>query len=138
MTEEVKNKLISRVRRNPYVNHLKIDFVKVDDGFIEARMPLSAEQKQYSGVIHGGILASLADTIAGFAAYTLTPPHMDVLTAQLNMNYLRAAWGDELAAIGKVIKPGRIIHYSECEIYCDGKLICKAQGNFCVVGSQTD
>jgi uncharacterized protein (TIGR00369 family) len=32
-------------------------------------MPLAAEHKQYSGVIHGGVVAALADTIAGFAAY---------------------------------------------------------------------
>lgn len=136
MTEEVRNKLIERVKRNPYVNHLKIEFTKVEDGIIEARMPLSDEQRQYSGVIHGGVLASLADTVAGFAAFTLTPPEKDVLTAQLNMNYLRAAWGKELIAIGTVVKSGRQIHYSECEIFCDGKMVSKAQGNFCVVEKQ--
>ena len=36
-------------------------------------MPLKPEQRQYSGVIHGGILAAFADTVAGFAAYTMTP-----------------------------------------------------------------
>ena len=36
-------------------------------------MPLHDEQRQYSGVTHGGVLAALADTIAGFAAYTMTP-----------------------------------------------------------------
>ena len=38
------------------------------------------EQRQYSGVTHGGVLAALADTIAGFAAYTMTPLEKDVLT----------------------------------------------------------
>ncbi|MCC8146256.1 MAG: PaaI family thioesterase [Bacteroidales bacterium] len=138
MTEEVRQKLIDRVKRNPYVNHLQIEFTKVEDGIIEARMPLFEEQRQYSGVIHGGILAAVADTVAGFAAYTMTPPDKDVLTAELNVSFLRAAWGKELIAKAKVIKPGQTIHFSECEIYCDEKMVSKSSGTFCVVRKQVD
>lgn len=136
MEAEVKERLIERARMNPYVKHLEIEFTSVDDGHVEARMPLYDEQRQYCGVIHGGILAALADTIAGFAAYTLTPLDKDVLTAELKVSYLRAVWGKELIAKGFVIKPGRNIHFSECEIYCDDKLVCKASGTFSVVHPQ--
>ena len=54
MDQEVKERLISRVNTNPYVNHLGIDFTVVEEGRVEARMPLHDEQRQYSGVIHGG------------------------------------------------------------------------------------
>jgi len=101
-------------------------------------MPLRDEQRQYSGVTHGGVLAALADTIAGFAAYTMTPLDKDVLTAELKISFLRAAWGYELIARGFVIKPGRRLHFCECEIYCDDKLVGKASGTFCVVESQVD
>ena len=59
MDQEVKERLISRVNTNPYVNHLGIDFTVVEEGRVEARMPLHDEQRQYSGVIHGGVLAAL-------------------------------------------------------------------------------
>ena len=85
---------------------------------------------------HGGVLAALADTIAGFAAYTMTPLEKDVLTAELKMSFLRAAWGNELIAMGTVIKAGRNIHFCECEIYCDDKLVSKSSGTFCVVHPQ--
>jgi uncharacterized protein (TIGR00369 family) len=136
MSEEIKEKLAKRVEGNPFVRHLGVKFTLIEDGKIEAVMPLRPEFRQYSGVIHGGILASLADTIAGFAAYTLTPTDKDVLTAELKTSFLRAAWGDELKAIGYVIKPGRNIHFAECEIYCDDKLVSKASGTFCVVNKQ--
>ncbi|MCC8143563.1 MAG: PaaI family thioesterase [Tannerellaceae bacterium] len=136
MNPEIKQKLLERVRINPYVNYLGIELLTVEDGLIEARMPLRDEQKQYSGVSHGGVLAALADTIAGYAAYTLTPPEKDVLTAELKVSFLRAAWGKVLTAKGYVIKPGRNVHFSECEIYCDDKLVCKASGTFCVVHPQ--
>ena len=120
MDERIKEKLINRAKTNPYVNFLGIDFT----------------QRQYSGVTHGGVLAALADTIAGFAAYTMTPLEKDVLTAELKMSFLRAAWGNELIAKGTVIKAGRNIHFCECEIYCDDKLVSKSSGTFCVVHPQ--
>ena len=136
MEKEIKERLISRVKTNPYINFLEIDFTEVEDGRVEARMPLHDEQRQYSGVIHGGVLAALADTVAGFAAYTMLPIDWDVLTADLNISFLRAAWGKELIAKGYVVKPGRHLHFCECEIYCDGKLVSKASGTFCVVHPQ--
>lgn len=122
MDERIKEKLINRAKTNPYVNFLGIDFTVIEEGRVEAHMPLHDEQRQYSGVTHGGVLAALADTIAGFAAYTMTPLEKDVLTAELKMSFLRAAWGNELIAKGTVIKAGRNIHFCECEIYCDDKV----------------
>ena len=114
MDERIKEKLINRAKTNPYVNFLGIDFTVIEEGRVEAHMPLHDEQRQYSGVTHGGVLAALADTIAGFAAYTMTPLEKDVLTAELKMSFLRAAWGNELIAKGTVIKAGRNIHFCEC------------------------
>ena len=85
MDERIKEKLINRAKTNPYVNFLGIDFTVIEEGRVEAHMPLHDEQRQYSGVTHGGVLAALADTIAGFAAYTMTPLEKDVLTAELKM-----------------------------------------------------
>ncbi|MDR2680922.1 MAG: PaaI family thioesterase [Tannerella sp.] len=136
MEPKIEQKLRKRLNINPYVNYLGIELLKIEDGYVEAKMPLTDEQKQYSGVSHGGILAALADTIAGSAAYTLTPPEMDVLTAEMKISYLRAAWGNALYAKGYSVKSGRRLHFCECEIYCDEKLVAKASGTFCVVEPQ--
>ena len=136
MDERIREKLVDRAGKNPYVNFLGIVFTVMEEGRVEAYMPLHEEQRQYSGVTHGGVLAALADTIVGFAAYTMTPVEKDVLTAELKISFLRAAWGSKLIAKGTVIKPGRNIHFCECEIYCDDKLVSKASGTFCVVHNQ--
>lgn len=136
MDTEIKERLIQRVQTNPYVNFLEVEFTSIEEGKVEALMPLKEGHKQYSGVSHGRVLAALADTIAGFAAYTMTPLDRDVLTAEMKISFLRAAWGKELIAKGYVIKPGRKVHFSKCEIYCDEKLVAKASGAFCVVEPQ--
>lgn len=136
MNPEIAQRLKERSKINPYVNYLGIELLKIEDGLVEARMPLTDEQKQYSGVSHGGVLAALADTIAGYAAYTKTPLEYDVLTAEMKISYLRAAWGKALYAKGYSVKSGRKLHFCECEIYCDEKLVAKASGTFCVVEPQ--
>ena len=136
MDDSIKQHLLERVHTNPYVNYLEIDFQEIEEGRVVARMPLKPEQRQYSGVIHGGILAAFADTVAGFAAYTMTPSDRDVLTAELKTSFLRAAWGNELIGVGTVVKPGHNLQFAECEIFCDGKLVSKASGTFCVVHPQ--
>jgi len=136
MDPRIEERLRERAEKNPYVKYLGVEFLLIEEGRVEARMPLTDEQKQYSGVSHGGVLAALADTIAGFAAYTMTPLEKDVLTAEMKISFLRAAWGKELIAKGFVIKPGRNIHFSECEIFCDDKQVAKASGTFCVVHPQ--
>lgn len=136
MTPEIRQKLIDRFTNTPYAKYLQIELLTLEPGLIEARMPLSAEHQQYSGVVHGGVLAALADTIAGFACYTVTPPENDVLVAELKISFLRAGCGKELLAKGTVLKPGRNIHFWECEIYCNDKLVCKATGTFSVVHKQ--
>lgn len=136
MDPRIAERLKERAEKNPYVKYLGVELLVIEEGRVEARMPLTDEQKQYSGVSHGGVLAALADTIAGFAAYTMTPLDKDVLTAEMKISFLRAAWGKELIAKGFVIKPGRNIHFSECEIFCDDKQVAKASGTFCVVHPQ--
>ena len=54
MDERIKEKLINRAKTNPYVNFLGIDFTVIEEGRVEAHMPLHDEQRQYSGVTHGG------------------------------------------------------------------------------------
>lgn len=136
MNSEIAQRLRERSKINLYVNYLGIELLKIEDGLVEASMPLTSEQKQYSGVSHGGVLAALADTIAGYAAYTKTPLEKDVLTAEMKISYLRAAWGNVLYAKGYSVKSGRKLHFCECEIYCDEILVAKASGTFCVVEPQ--
>ena len=137
MDIEVKKRLEQRVKKNPFVSFLGIEIISVEKGRVEARMPIREEVKQYCGAAHGGALAALGDTIAGIAAYSMTPIENDVLTAEMKTSFLRPAFGVELKAIGYVIKPGRNIHFAECEIYAENKLVAKFSGTFSVVGPQT-
>ena len=77
---------------------------------------LNSDHFQQTGLVHGGVTATLADIVAGFAAYTLVPKNHDVVTAELRVSYLRPGKGTKLVAEGKVIKPGRKLIFCESEV----------------------
>ena len=71
---------------------------------------------QQNGYVHGGVVTSIADTAAGFAAMTLVEPGSDVLTTELKVNFLRPAGSGLLVAKGRVIKPGRTLIIVQADV----------------------
>ena len=56
-----------------------------------------------------GIVTTIADSACGYAAYTLMPPHSQVLSVEFKVNLLRPAKGDLFRAQADVIKAGRTL-----------------------------
>ena len=49
MDERIKEKLINRAKTNPYVNFLGIDFTVIEEGRVEAHMPLHRSEERRVG-----------------------------------------------------------------------------------------
>lgn len=64
---------------------------------------------QQHGFVHAGIVATIADSAAGYAALSLMPPGAGVLTAEFKINLMAPAAGERLIARGSVIKAGRTL-----------------------------
>lgn len=62
--------------------------------------------KQQQGFAHGGLVFSIADSAAGYAALTLLSRGSEIMTAEIKINYLSAGQGT-LIAEGRVLKSGR-------------------------------
>ena len=84
------------------------------------------------GVVHGGIFATLLDTVAGYAAYTVAPKDADVLTIQLNLNMTATArLGERIIATAKAVHAGRRTAVVNGELRLpDGKLLVTGSGTF--------
>ena len=92
--------------------------------------------------IHGGILATLADTAAAAAVLTEIPLATRLVSIEMKINFLSAHREGLLRAEGTVLKLGRSIAVAEAEIVNqDGKKIAKSLLTFRVNAagdSQTD
>jgi uncharacterized protein (TIGR00369 family) len=71
---------------------------------------------QQRGFLHGGVTTALADTAAGFSAYSLMPEGSAPLTVELKINLMSPAVGDRFVAKGKVLRPGRTLTVVEVDV----------------------
>src|SRR5271168_1758186 len=62
--------LRERLRASGTAKHLGFEVARVTRGRVVLRMRVKQHHKQVHGVVHGGVLAALADTAGGLAAWT--------------------------------------------------------------------
>ena len=117
----------ARLRESEATAHLEIGVESVSKGRAVFFMDVKAKHKQMHGVVHGGILASLADTTAAIAAYSTVPSGTAIATVELKINYLEPVPGGRIRAEARVLRTGRNFVVTECEIYNEsGVMAAKA------------
>ena len=129
--------LVARIRRKLVRQHfmhlIGADLTVITPGRVEAELTMGEQHLQQRGFAHGGLTATMADLVAGFAAVTLVPDDFGVVTADLKISYFNPGVGKKLKAIGWVLKAGRRLHFCEAEVWCDDVLIAKASATMAVI-----
>ena len=105
------------VNISPYPSLLSMNLVDIGIGFAEVQIVTEDKHMQLLGVVHGGVLASLIDTVAFWAVYYGIEHHDAWLTSvDLKLNYLSPATSKKLIAKGRQIKVGRKLCYAEAQV----------------------
>jgi uncharacterized protein (TIGR00369 family) len=116
-----------RMRESKSTELLGFEVESVHEGRAIFRLDVRPRHTQIHGVVHGGILAALADTTAAIAAYTVIPRGTEISTLELNINYLEPVPGGRVKADARVLRAGRNFIVTECEIFNEsGSLAAKA------------
>jgi uncharacterized protein (TIGR00369 family) len=103
----------------PPICHL-VDFTfeRIDDGRVE--MVLTPQESQYNpiGSVHGGIIATVLDSVMGCAVHTKLPLGRAYTTLEIKVNYLRGVNCESgpMTAIGRVIHLGRQTAMAEASL----------------------
>jgi uncharacterized protein (TIGR00369 family) len=106
---------------------------KAEPGRVVLQMRVSARHKQVHGVVHGGVIAALADTAGGLATYMACPRGRRVATVEMKINYLEAVERGVLHADARVVRIGAHIAVVDCDIRdSDHRLVGKALMTFFV------
>jgi uncharacterized protein (TIGR00369 family) len=82
---------------------------RVAPGEVDIEMPYRDDLVQQHGFVHAGILAAIADSACGYAAYSLMPAGAAVLSIEFKINLLAPARGEMLFARARVLRAGRNI-----------------------------
>ena len=127
-----------RMKESKSTGLLGFDVESVHDGRAVFRLEVRPSHKQIHGVVHGGIIAALADTTGAIAAYTVVPRGVELATLELKINYLEPVPGGTVKADAKVLRSGRNFIVTECEIFNEsGSLAAKALMTFSAAAGHT-
>ncbi|MEO8431979.1 MAG: PaaI family thioesterase [Acidobacteriota bacterium] len=140
--EELAPDLLERLRRrlalSPALGWLHPSLEEISNDFAVLKLPYREEISNGSGTVHGGILATLADTAVAFALSTNFDGKMGFATADMTIHFLRRARGDVWAR-ARIVKKGQRINVGDVEIVdAQGREVARALASFLLTTSSFD
>ncbi len=104
---------------------MKLIDMQLDTAVISIEM--RDDLRQPSGVLHGGVTATLIDTAMAFAVRTRLPVNEATATIDLTVHYLRPHISGTFTCTAKVVRAGKRIFTVSAEVHgTDDKLIATA------------
>ena len=100
-----------------FIRYCRFEPEVVKYGFFQSRVTILEHHRQQDGFIHAGVMATMADHTAGYAAFTTVSEAFQILTVEFKINLLRPAHGEALICRSRVIREGRQIIISESEVF---------------------
>jgi len=112
----------------------------VSAGAVSIRLLFRDDLTQQDGFLHAGVLASVADSACGYAAYSLMPATARVLSVEFKINMLSPAKGDAVVARANVIRAGNTIMVCRADVFsvtgATEKLVSAMQATMFVADDQ--
>ncbi|MEO6083675.1 MAG: PaaI family thioesterase [Umezawaea sp.] len=71
------------------------------------------------GTVHGGIAATLLDSVMGCAVHSALAPGVGYTTLELGVNYIRSASTDDRLLVGE----GKVIHLGRTTATAEGRVV---------------
>ncbi|HEY2498215.1 MAG TPA: PaaI family thioesterase [Candidatus Angelobacter sp.] len=117
----------------PYWQTLGLELVEAEPGravFVASVRP----QLMQNGVLHGGVLASIADSACAVAAISKVYPANYATTINLQLSYLKPVLEGRFRAVGTCVKAGKKVLFSEAQVFDEKEtLVCSAVSQLLVI-----
>lgn len=97
--------------------HIGIEFTKVGEDYLEAKMPVDHRTQQPMGLLHGGASVALAETMGSIAAYcVIDRSKYFCVGLEINANHLKGAKSGYVVGKTSPIHIGKQTHVWEIRI----------------------
>ena len=121
-------------RSELHTSFLRLRLDRVAEGEVDVSLELEPRHLNLGGTLHGGMIATLADTATGLAYRTVLEPATSHVTSSLTLTFLAPGRTGTVTARGRVIKRGRRFGYAEADVVDeDGTLLARATATFTVL-----
>lgn len=124
---------MSNQRNSPFMNHCGINIVSVEGGQAVLTMVLTDELKNSGSMIHGGAIATLADSAAGAASWSVVSEDKMAVTTDFNLSCLKSLFEGMMTAEATMVHVGKRFMRAEVSITADEDLLARAGVSFMVI-----
>ena len=91
--------------------------IKYERGYLESRLKILTRHRQQDNYIHAGVIATMADHTAGYAAFSLVSEEYRILTIEFKINFLEPAYSHTLICKSRILREGGQIFVGESEVF---------------------
>ncbi|MFT4119874.1 PaaI family thioesterase [Bradyrhizobium sp.] len=121
-------------RKSPLTDPWEPIYSRKTDRAVIIGLRLAQPHTNARGLIHGGLIASLADNAMGYSCALVTDWTTSFVTISLAIDFVGSAGiGQWLAVESDVIKTGSTICFAQSLVKADDAVIARASGTFRVV-----
>ncbi len=143
MTTISKDTIAQMFSRAHFVKDVGIEVLSVDEARVETTLAVAERHLQQHGVVHAGVIGTMADHTAGAAGALHLDATQSVVSIEYKVNLLRPAIGERLRCVAVPIKAGRTVSVAEAEVFAqktddDGKMVEKLVAKATVTLAVTD
>jgi uncharacterized protein (TIGR00369 family) len=119
----------------PFAELVGVSVAEVEEGRIVMRMTPAEFHYNPIGTVHGGILATLLDSVMGSAVHTTLPKGRAYTSLEIKVNYVRAVTNasGELSAEGTVVHSGSRSAVAEARVTDAKGRLCATASTACLV-----
>lgn len=111
-------------------------YEKRDDASHAIGFVVAEKHRNRRGIVHGGMICTLADFAMGHAASLATGVPRKVVTVNLSIDFAgNGGVGDWIEAHVDVMQPGKRVAFVNCFVWRGSRRIARASGTFQILRS---
>lgn len=124
LTDEVRAFLTQQFKQEPAYTYIGLQLARLDTGLCSATLQYAPHLLHHRGAFQGGIVAMMADSVAGYAALTLEGDAAisratDMATIEFKTSFFVPAVGASLRCDAEVTSAGRSIVFCTARSFID-------------------
>lgn len=124
---------MSALMKHPFGELLGLSVVAQGKGTSRLTVETGAHLHNPLGVVHGGVICSLADTGMAAALYPTLKPGEICATIDISMSFFKPTAAGLLVCDTRIINRGKRVAHLESQVFYDDLLVARATGNFSIL-----
>lgn len=137
MEEAVPAGFIRHYRRSPMTEPWEPLYARTTETAVIIGLRAAAPHLNSRGLVHGGLLSTLADNAMGLSCSLYVRNGAQLLTASLTVDFLAVAKPGQWIEIETTyIKPGRSLYFAQAFISADSQICARANSIFRAITHQ--